>query len=249
MPEIVADSPEPSCSVLLSESGIQESQSLGPDPFLSCARGARGRFAKGSSGNPDGRPRGIRNPGRRVPDLVARPLSPQALSNLLDRKPHLVRPLAVQLLPPPRKPIDPADRLGIDLSSLRTAEDLRQLLPKVLAGIARGEITPAEGARLARRARTRWRAIRRLARFQRRLARQMGLAPRGDCQIGPKLVCSSTDSNVSGDSGCAANTASHSGIGVFESRARSVRGHIGIIRSPGSPDRNPCCEIVAQTGA
>jgi Family of unknown function (DUF5681) len=172
MPEIVADSPEPSCSLLLSESGIQESQSLGPDPFSSRARDARGRFAKGNSGNPHGRPRGIRNPSRRVPDLVARPLSAQAMSHLLDRKPYLLRPLAVQLLPPPRKPIDPADRLGIDLSSLHTAEDFRRLLPKVLAAIACGEITPAEGARLARRARTRWRAIRRLAQFQRRLSRK-----------------------------------------------------------------------------
>jgi hypothetical protein len=75
----------------------------------------------------------------------------------------------MQLLPPPLKPIDPAERLGIDLSSLHTAEDLRQLLSKVLAAIAHGEITPAEGARLARRARTRLRAIRRLARFERRL--------------------------------------------------------------------------------
>jgi hypothetical protein len=165
MPEIVADSPEPSCALLLSERGIQESQSLGPDPSSPRARDARGRFAKGSSGNPRGRPRGIRNPRRRVPDLIARPLSAQALSDLLDRKPHLLRPLAGQLLPPSRKPIDPAERLGIDLSSLRTAEDLRQLLPKVLAAIAHGEITPAEGARLARRARTRWRTIRRLARF------------------------------------------------------------------------------------
>ena len=101
MPEIMADPPLPPCSLLLSESGIQESQSLGPDPSLSRARDARGRFAKGSSGNPHGRPRGIRNPRRRVPDLVARPLSPQALSKLLDRKPHLLRPLAMQLLPPP----------------------------------------------------------------------------------------------------------------------------------------------------
>jgi hypothetical protein len=44
-----------------------------------------------------------------------RPLSAQALFNLLDRKPHLLRPLVLQLLPPPLAPIDPAERLGIDL--------------------------------------------------------------------------------------------------------------------------------------
>jgi hypothetical protein len=60
---------------------------------------------------------------------------------------------------------DPAERLGIDLSLLRTNEDIRQLLPTVLAAIARGEIVPAEGARIARRMRARLRAIRRLARF------------------------------------------------------------------------------------
>jgi hypothetical protein len=178
MADIVADSPDPSCSVLLPKIGIQESQALGIDPSPARARVARARgFAKGRSGNPRGRPRGIRNPQRRVPDLIARPLSAQALSDLLDRKPHLLRPLAVQLLPPPLKPIDPADRLGIDLPSLRTVEDLRQLLAKVLAGIAGGEITPAEGLRLARRARTRLRAVRRLARFERRLARRTAHVP------------------------------------------------------------------------
>jgi hypothetical protein len=171
MPDIVADPRLPCCSLLLSESGIQESQSLDPDPFSPRARDARGRFAKGSSGNLRGRPRGIRNPRRRVPDLVARPLSMEALSNLLDRKPHLLRPLVQQLLPPPRAPIDPATRLGINLSSLRTVEDFQRVLPTVLAAIARGEITPSEGERVARRVRTRLRAIRRLARFERRLGR------------------------------------------------------------------------------
>jgi len=164
MPEIVADPPAPSCSLLLSETGIQESQSLGPDPFLPRARNARGRFANGSSGNPRGRPRGIRNPKRRVPDLGARPLSAEALSNLLDRNPHLLRSLAVQLLPPPRAAIDPAERLGIDLSAWRTADDCGQVMATVLAAIARGEIAPAEGARIARRVRARLRWARKLAR-------------------------------------------------------------------------------------
>ncbi len=170
MPEMIADLPDPRCYPPFSGVGIEESQSLGPDPFLPRARDARGRFAKGSSGNPRGRPRGTPNPRRRVPDLVARPLSAQALSDLLDRKPHLLLPLAAQLLPPPLASIDPAERLGIDLSSLRAAEDFRQALAAVLAAVSRGEIAPGEAVQIARRVRIRLRALRRLARSERQPA-------------------------------------------------------------------------------
>jgi hypothetical protein len=174
MPEIVADPLLPSCYHLFPRPGIEEFQQLGPDPYLPRAREARGRFAKGSSGNPRGRPRGIPNPRRRVPDLVARPLSAQALSDLIGRKPHLLRPLAAQLLPPPLASSDPAERLGIDLSSVRTVEDFRQVLRSVLAAVSRGEIAPAGAARIARRVRARLRAVRRLARFERRLVHETG---------------------------------------------------------------------------
>jgi hypothetical protein len=164
MPNIIADPPAPSCSLLLPGGGTQEPQLLGPDPISPRARDARGRFAKGSSGNPRGRPRGIPNPKRRIPDLVARPLSQRALADLLDRKPHLLKALADQILPPPRVAIDPAKRLGIDLSSMRTAEDCRWIMPTVLAAISRGEISPAEGADIARRVRTQLRWARKVAR-------------------------------------------------------------------------------------
>lgn len=163
MPKIFAEGPALSCYGLFSEDGIEESQRLDHDPFLPRARDKRGRFVKGSSGNPSGHPPGIPNPRRRVPDLAARPLSARALSDLLDRKPHLLRPLAEQLLPPPAS-FDPAEHLGIDFNSVRTADGCRQVLATVLAAIGRGEIVPAEGARVAERVRGRLRAARRLAR-------------------------------------------------------------------------------------
>jgi hypothetical protein len=166
--ELITDPPDPPCYPLFSRPGILESQSLGPDRFLPLARDPRGRFAKGSSGNPGGRPRGIPNPKRRVPDLGARRLSPQALSSLLDRKPHLLRLLATQLLPPPLPPSDPAERLGIDLSSMRSAEHVLQALCTAFAAVSRGEIAPAEAALIARRVRSRLRALRRFARLERR---------------------------------------------------------------------------------
>ena len=165
MLEVVTDPRSPSCYFLLSGNGVQESQQLGPDPVLYPARDARGRFAKGNSGNPWGRPRGIPNPRRRVADLVARPLSPQALSALLDRKPHLLRPLAAQVLPPPLAARGVAERLAIDLSSVRTVEHLRKVLSAVLEAVARGEIAPAEAAQTAKRVTARLPALRRLPRL------------------------------------------------------------------------------------
>ena len=164
MPEMVADPPDLPCYLLLSGEGIGESQRLVPDPLLSRARDARERFAEGSSGNPRGRPRSIPNPRRRGPDPLARPRTARALAKLIDRKPHLLMPLAAQFLPP-LATIDPAARLGIELSSLRTTEDLRQALSTVLAALSRGKIGPAEATRIARRGRARLRAVRRLARL------------------------------------------------------------------------------------
>jgi hypothetical protein len=102
-----------------------------------------------------------------VPDLAARPLSAQALSDLIDRRPHLLGPLVAHLLPPPLPPTDPAKHLGIDVPSLRTIEDVRQMLSAVLAAVAIGEVTPAEAAHIARRVRARLRAVQHFGRVGR----------------------------------------------------------------------------------
>jgi hypothetical protein len=78
-----------------------------------------------------------------------------------------LRPLAAQVLPPPLATIDPAERLGIDLVSLRKAEHVQEALAAVLAAVARGEVAPGEGARIARRVCARLRAVRRLERVGR----------------------------------------------------------------------------------
>jgi hypothetical protein len=120
MPENSADPPL-RCSFAASGAGTEESQPLGPDLLLprapAHARGPRGRFAKGHSGNPRGRPPGIPNPRRRVIDLRARPPAPGVLSKLVERKPWLLRPILAQLLPPARA-VDPAERLGISIRLL-----------------------------------------------------------------------------------------------------------------------------------
>jgi hypothetical protein len=54
-----------------------------------------------------------------------------------------------------------------DLSSLRTVDDVRQVLAAVLAAVARGEIAPAAAARIGRRVRAQSRAVRHLARVGR----------------------------------------------------------------------------------
>src|SRR5258708_7033875 len=116
MPEILAAVPDPTCSHLFSGAGIEESQSLAPDWFSpragarsreDHARDGRGRFAEGHSGNSKGRPPGIPNPQQRVLTLRAWRANPWAASALLDRRPHLLRPLAALVLPPPRAD-DPA---------------------------------------------------------------------------------------------------------------------------------------------
>jgi hypothetical protein len=191
MPEIPAASPDPACFCLHFGTGIAENQPLAPDLFPHRAlaredtltRDADGRFAKGHSGNPRGRPRGIPNPKRRVIPLRAWRENREAVLAVTRRKPWLFRSLVRQVLPPAR-PIDPAERIGLRIASVRTPEQVWRALDKALQAASRGEIAPAEAARIMRRIEARLRVERRRKAGAPASSRQAGQADQGQVDRG-----------------------------------------------------------------
>jgi hypothetical protein len=165
MPEIVADSPDSGCFSLHFGSEIEQNQSLAPDLLrfsagdqaLDKTRDKTGRFAPGQSGNPRGRPRGIPNPQRRTVTPQAFRKNPEACKALFRRQPSLLRRLLRQILPP-ASARDPAERIGLRLSSVRTPQQARRAIRQIWAALARGDLGTAEAARLARRLDARLRA-------------------------------------------------------------------------------------------
>jgi hypothetical protein len=110
-------------------------------------RTADGRFAKGSSGNPAGRPPGLRNHATRIAELVldgaAEALTRKAVDLALEGDPAALR-LCLERIVATRR-----DR-PVPMPALGEPVDVASALDAITAAVAEGEITPGEAVALGR---------------------------------------------------------------------------------------------------
>ncbi len=112
-------------------------------------RDARGRFAKGRSGNPAGRPLGARNEATRAAELLldgeAAALTKKAIELALEGDPAALRLCLDRIIAPRRgRPV------RVDLAPVESAADLGGAMAAITTAAARGAITTDEAAELAR---------------------------------------------------------------------------------------------------
>ena len=113
------------------------------------SRGVDGRFRKGRSGNPKGRPMGARNKATEAAELVldgeAEALTRKAVERALEGEASALRLCLERIIPPRRgRPV----QLG--LPPVRGAADLGGTMAAITNAAASGAITPGEAAELAR---------------------------------------------------------------------------------------------------
>ena len=111
-----------------------------------CDRDARGRWCKGTSGNPDGRPLGSRHRATLAAEALvqerAAELVNAAISSALGGNATLLRALLDRILPR-REAV-----IALDLPHVQTAADAVAGLSALLAAVANGELSASEAAGL-----------------------------------------------------------------------------------------------------
>jgi hypothetical protein len=125
---------------------------------LIALRDAEGRWQKGVSGNPAGRPRGARNRATLMAEALLDAASAMMISKAIEKSVAgdavTLRFCLARILAPRRtSPVE------LDLPPLDTQQDLALAMAAVGKAAAEGEITPAEASELARVVDTAMRAI------------------------------------------------------------------------------------------
>ena len=108
-----------------------------------------GRFQKGQSGNPAGRPKGARNSATLAAEAMldgeAERLTRKAIEMALDGDSVALR-ICMERICPPRK-----DRpVAFALPPINTARDAADVMSDVLTAVASGQITPADASEISK---------------------------------------------------------------------------------------------------
>ncbi len=121
-------------------------------------RGLRGRFIKGHSGNPSGRPAGIRNRATLAAEAMldgeAAALTRKALDMALDGDPTALRLCLDRVVAPRRE-----RAVTFTMPPIRDASDLARAMAALAGAAAAGALTPGEAAQLAQVVETYIRAV------------------------------------------------------------------------------------------
>ena len=111
-------------------------------------RGRGGRFAPGTSGNPNGRPKGSRHKVTRAVEALlegeAEAVTRKVIERALDGD-TAAQKLILERIAPPKKDAP----VTFDMPALDGAEALVNASRAVLEGVASGQLSPAEGKTIA----------------------------------------------------------------------------------------------------
>ena len=124
------------------------SKSAECDPVNTGAKQADGRFRKGQSGNPAGKPRGARHRTTLMVEALMRGGAEQITSAVVSAAQKGDLP-AAKIILDRIAPIRKDSPIEIDLPPLHTASDAVGVMQSVMTGLSRGEITPAEAISLS----------------------------------------------------------------------------------------------------
>ena len=138
----------------------------------------KGRFVRGQSGNPAGRPHGAR--GRKASlveallDAKAEALAAKAIALAMEGDTALLRHCLDRISPPRR------DRpVSFELPAMKSAADAAKAGARIAAGLAAGELTPGEATHLASFIETYVKALE-ATEFEARLRKLEAAAQEGD---------------------------------------------------------------------
>lgn len=113
------------------------------------ARDEDGRFRKGQSGNPGGRPIGSRNKATEIAEQLldgeAEALTRKAVERALEGDNAALRLCLERIIPPRRR-----RPVNFDLPAVRGAADLAGMMAAITTAAAQGTIAPGEAAEMAR---------------------------------------------------------------------------------------------------